>query len=179
MKKPIIITVLVFFLGAGVAQAGMGDLLASLFKHHKGVEPVTNELYEEECGACHFPYQPGLLPARSWNRLMAPEALADHFGDNAELEDPLRRELLAFLTDAAADKSWYKRSIKVRRSLKGDEAPLRITEVPYIRRKHADIPDKDITGNDQVRSLSYCDNCHRRAARGIYDEDTVEIPGGK
>ncbi|MCW9089130.1 MAG: diheme cytochrome c, partial [Gammaproteobacteria bacterium] len=27
------------------------------------VAPVKNELYQSECGSCHFAYQPGLLPA--------------------------------------------------------------------------------------------------------------------
>ena len=36
-----------------------------------GVAPVENPQYLEECGSCHFPYQPGLLPARSWTKVMA------------------------------------------------------------------------------------------------------------
>lgn len=28
-----------------------------------GIDTVESELYEKECGSCHFPYQPGLLPA--------------------------------------------------------------------------------------------------------------------
>ncbi|HPQ24397.1 MAG TPA: cytochrome C, partial [Gammaproteobacteria bacterium] len=48
-----------------------------------GVAPVDNPLYLQECGSCHFAYQPGLLPARSWNNLMG--GLENHFGENAEL----------------------------------------------------------------------------------------------
>jgi hypothetical protein len=148
-----------------------------LFGRHKGVEPVHDATYEEECGACHFPYQPGLLPRRSWARLMAPEALADHFGDDAELEETLRARIAAFLEAHAAETSRYKRSIKVRRSIPQDETPLRITEVPYIRRKHADLDAARVRDNSDVRSLSNCDTCHRRAADGVYDDDTVDIPG--
>ena len=35
-----------------------------------GVAPVTNALYAEECGSCHFAYPPGLLPASSWQQVM-------------------------------------------------------------------------------------------------------------
>jgi hypothetical protein len=151
--------------------------LHALFGRHKGVEPVQNAAYDEECGACHFPYQPGLLPRRSWERLMAPDALADHFGDDAELEEPLRARIAAFLEAHAAETSGYKRSIKVRRSIPDGEAPLRITEVPYIRRKHADLDAARVKDNPDVGSLSNCDSCHRRAADGVYDDDTVDIPG--
>lgn len=150
-----------------------------LFARHKEVEPVRSALYEENCGECHFAYQPGLLPARSWRALLAPDALADHFGENAELDEADRQAILDFLVAHAADQSRYKRSIKIRRSIPQGQTPLRITEVPYIRRKHSEIPDALISGNDQVGSLSNCDACHRRAAQAVYDDDTVLIPGQK
>ena len=33
------------------------------------ITPVNNPTYEEECGACHFPYQPELLPSGSWKKI--------------------------------------------------------------------------------------------------------------
>src|SRR5690606_15412168 len=74
------------------------------------VAPVTNPLYQQECVSCHMPYQPGLLPARSWEKLMA--NLADHFGDNAELAPEDQKAITAFLTAHAADQSGAKRSRK-------------------------------------------------------------------
>lgn len=177
MKRLLPLAALLVLAAPVSALAGSGDLLSALFGRHKGVEPVVNELHADECGACHFAYQPGLLPRRSWERLMRPAALADHFGDNAELDEPTRREIAAFLEAHAADDAGYKRSIKVRRSIPADAAPLRITEVPYIRRKHADLDAARVADNDKVRSLANCDACHRRAADGVYDDDTVDIPG--
>ncbi|HFD92006.1 MAG TPA: cytochrome C, partial [Gammaproteobacteria bacterium] len=138
-----------------------------------------NTLYEENCGECHFAYQPGLLPARSWRALLAPKALEDHFGENAELDETDRRAILDFLVAHAADHASYKRSIKIRRSIPQGETPLRITEVPYIRHKHREIPRRLIQDNERVGSLSNCDACHRQAAQAIYDDDTVRIPGEK
>jgi len=140
------------------------------------VAAVTDEVYKEECGSCHFAYQPGLLPAASWRKLLAAKALEDHFGENAELDEDVRRPLLALLEKHAADNSYYKRSRKIMASLKG-ATPLRITEVPYIRRKHDEIPARLIKPNAKVKSLSYCDACHQQADKGNYDDDTVSIPG--
>ncbi|MDP2759821.1 MAG: hypothetical protein Q8O64_05360 [Sideroxyarcus sp.] len=46
----------------------------------------------------------------------------------------------------------------------------------YIKRKHHLIPEKMIKGNQDVKSLSYCDACHTRAKDGVHEEDTMRIP---
>lgn len=138
-----------------------------------GVAPVNNTNYAEECGACHFAYQPGLLPARSWKKIMA--NLEDHFDENAELEAKEQKVLTAYLTKNAAEFSDYKRSIKIIRSL--TNTPLRITETPYIVKKHDELTSAMVIGNPKVKSLSYCDNCHTKAITGSYAEDDIVIPG--
>jgi len=159
-----------------VPSALAGDFLG-IFPRHTGVEPVTNKLYSESCGECHFAYQPGLLPARSWQKLMEPKSLEDHFGENAEMSEKDRVAVLEFLTQYSADSTIrYKRSIKIRRSIPDGETPIRITEVPYIKKKHEDIPRQMVQDNRKVRSLSYCNRCHTQAAKGIFQEDTVDIP---
>jgi len=138
------------------------------------VAPVKNELYKSECGSCHFAYQPGLLPAASWKKLMG--GLDDHFGENAELFEQTRKELTDYLVANAADMSDYRRSRKIARSA-GNDAPLRITDVPYIRYKHNEIPMRVIRGNKEVRSLSNCVACHTQAATGSFAEREIRIPG--
>lgn len=152
-----------------------GAWLMSLSRK-KGVMPVSNETYKEECGACHFAYPPGLLPEASWRKLINNKALANHFGENAELDDETVAELLDYAVSHSADKSWYKRSRKISNSLEGEEAPLRITDIKYIRRKHHEIPEEWIKGNPDVNSLSNCNACHTKAEEGIFDDDTVNIP---
>jgi hypothetical protein len=141
----------------------------------KEVAPVSDEQYQEECGECHFPYQPGFLPEASWKKLLDAKALQDHFGDNAELDEDVRKHIEEFVVDNSADKSWYKRSRKVMASLDSDSVPLRITEVPYIKDKHSEIPQAKIK-QDKVKSLSQCNKCHTKAGKAIYDDDTVSIP---
>jgi len=142
-----------------------------------GVAPVTNANYKEECGACHFAYQPGLLPTRSWQKLLSAKALEDHFGENAELDEDTLKELLDYAISQAADKSSHKRSRKMNASIKTGETPLRITEVSYFRKEHREIPKRLIADNAKVKSLSNCDACHQKAAEGIFEEDTINIPG--
>jgi hypothetical protein len=142
----------------------------------KEIVPVDNKQYKDECGSCHFAYQPGLLPTRSWEKLLTAEALKKHFGENAELDSDTLKVIYDYAIANAADKSYHKRSRKIAIATEKTEAPLRITEVRYIKRKHHEIPEKMIKGNKDVKSLSYCDACHTQANKGVYDEDTVKIP---
>lgn len=147
------------------------------FQRSKEVKPVSHKSYQEECGSCHFAYPPGLLPARSWEKLLTATALHNHFGDNAELDAATLQDIRDYALENAADKSWYKRSRKIAHATAEGEAPMRITEVSYIKRVHADIPEKMIKGNQGVKSLSYCDKCHTQADKAVFDNDTVQIPG--
>lgn len=147
----------------------------SLYRH-KEITPVTDSVYNKECGACHMAYQPGLLPAGSWRRLLEAKALEDHFGENAELDGPTREHVLQIALSQSADTSYSKRSRKIMASLQTGETPLRITETRYFKQKHREIPQRLIEG-DQVKSLSFCDACHQQAVAGNYDDDTVNIPG--
>jgi len=138
------------------------------------VAPVKYALYQQECGSCHFAYQPGLLPAASWWKLM--DGLDDHFGENAELDADTGKQLRDYLTANAADHVSTGRSPGIVNSLRGS-APLRITDTLYFRRQHSEIPARMVKNNPQVGSFSRCDVCHAGADEGSYDEDSVRIPG--
>ncbi len=140
-----------------------------------GVAPVKNALYLEECGSCHFAYQPGLLPARSWNKLM--DGLANHFDENAELPIDELNTLRSFLLENAADHADYKRSRKIMKSLHPDTIHLRATDTPYLKRKHRKLSSKMVTENLEVNSISNCDSCHTQASSGSFSESSINIPG--
>lgn len=142
----------------------------------KEVKAVDNESYGEECGSCHFAFPPGLLPTASWEKLLAPAALQDHFGENAELDSDVLAAIQQYVYANAADKSWYKRSRKIANATAEGDAPIRITEVAYIKRKHHEISERMIKGNPDVQSLSNCNACHTQAEKGVFDNDTVSIP---
>jgi len=161
--------------GFAVAEESMTGWLLDIYRE-KEVRPVDNKAWNEECGSCHLAYQPGLLPTRSWEKLLSTKALSDHFGEDASLDDETVNELLAYARENAADKSFHKRSRKIALATEQGEAPLRITDVRYIKRKHHEIPEKMIQGNKDVKSLSFCSACHTKAEKGVYDSDTVRIP---
>ena len=176
-KSASLLTALMFvsIMPASYADDGDSSWL-SIFSRKKEIAPVSDATYKKECGACHFPYQPGWLPESSWRKLLSGDALADHFGEDAELPDATQQHILRYTVKNAADKSPYKRSKKIMASLNKGEVPSRITEITYIRRKHHEIPTALIKG-DKVKSLSFCDACHTKAKEAIFDEDTVVVPG--
>jgi hypothetical protein len=139
------------------------------------VTPVNNDNYRQECGSCHFAYQPGLLPARSWQKLMG--NLQNHFGDNAELEAQAQQTLTDYLVKNAADFSPDKFSIQLVRRLSKKLTPLRTTELPYFRHEHDEIPTGMVKDNPKVKSFSNCDKCHTGADKGDYSEENISISG--
>jgi hypothetical protein len=143
-------------------------------RHEGGQDfrPVEDPLYREQCGACHFAYQPELLPSGSWRRLLS--GLSDHFGNPVTLDPKAGKAIGQYLEAHAADRSSAERATKIVRSL-GTATPLRITEVPYIRHKHEEIP-AEVFRRPSVGSLSNCTACHTTAASGIYEDDNVRIP---
>ncbi len=157
------------------SAAVFADDMWKSYRHGPTFPPVENTLYADECGSCHFAYQPALLPAASWRKVLS--RLNNHFGESAELSQETLNELMRYLDANAADKvSGYRRAEKIMRSL-GDLAPLRITDIPYIHRQHHEIPSHLIVKNPDIRSLSNCASCHARAATGSYAEREIRIPG--
>jgi len=52
-------------LSFGSMTSHADDGFFSLERHNE-ITAVTDKDYIDECGSCHFPYQPGLLPEGSW-----------------------------------------------------------------------------------------------------------------
>jgi len=141
--------------------------------HYEGnLKQVNNPTYKEACGACHFVYQPELLPSGSWMKILT--NLEDHFGETVELDDDSKRVISDYLKSNGAENSSAKRTVKIVRSL-GNQSPLRITDIPYILEKHRKI-SSDVLKRKSIGSLSNCPACHKTAESGIYDDDNVIIP---
>lgn len=141
----------------GYAQAGGGHYYA----------PVSDPVVQEECGSCHMAYAPSMLPARSWQRLMA--GLDQHFGDNASLDAATAARVGNYLVSHAADAPGQPYRAKLVRSLPESAAPLRITELPGWIRKHHEVSAREWK-DPAVRSKSNCSACHTAAPRGYYED---------
>jgi len=138
----------------------------------RGLGPVDNPTYKEQCGACHFAYQPALLPSGSWRKILS--GLRDHHGEEIDVEAEDIEIIIKYLEDNAAEYSSAKRARKIMRSLDG-QTPTRISQVPYILQKHDDLSEEDFK-QEQIGSRSNCAACHTTAEQGDYDDDHVTIP---
>jgi mono/diheme cytochrome c family protein len=179
--------VVLTLLGTGLVMAdrderdkdeGWGEGLFSRWsKPDAGMKHTQySELYRDECGSCHFPFQPVFLPADAWQTMML--NLGDHFGENAELSQQDHANLLSYLISNSADRVNREIPNKVMWSLRYTPSPERITETAFFRHEHDEIPSSVMNKqNGDKLSFSNCDSCHKRAMQGSYDEHEIDIPG--
>lgn len=147
---------------------------ADSYSSKPDVAPVKNDLYIKECGSCHFPYQPGLLPSNAWNKMMA--NLDNHFNSDATLDDKTFQTLSKYLNDNSAEKNMqYKRSNRIVSSIPAGQIADSISTTPYMIKKHREIR-KDLITQKEVKGLFNCIACHTTADKGIYSERDIKIP---
>ena len=135
---------------------------------------VSDALWKEECAACHMLYSPGMLPARSWVRMM--RELEDHFGDNASLQPEKAEQIQAFLVAAAADNpqaTLYMR--RIASTIPATESPQRFSETRFFHYIHDDIPS-GVWKRESIATPANCVACHTRADEGRYPEREIRIP---
>jgi len=126
-----------------------------------------NQTYLNFCGSCHFAYQPGLLPKASWEKMMS----EGHFGT---LDEQTREQIMAYLNTNSAENNTSEISKKIIASA-GTNKPTKITDIPYVRKKHDEI-SPDVFKRKTIGSRSNCIACHTKAKEGNYDDDFVKIP---
>ncbi|NQV59879.1 MAG: cytochrome C [Alphaproteobacteria bacterium] len=129
--------------------------------------PVLDQTVVKECGACHMVFQPQMLPAKSWSKIV--DGLASHFGEDASLDADTARQIKAYLVKEAADAGWW--GGKFMRGLSKTSAPLRITETPYWVHEHNEEVPQRAWSDPKVKSKANCLACHSRADKGNYDDD--------
>lgn len=137
------------------------------------IPDVSNASWKTECASCHMLYQPGLLPERSWTKMM--NNLEQHFGENAALDDKTKKEITDFLVSNASDKSYSRRGQKILKTINANETPLRISETRYFIRKHDEVSPETYK-RKAIGSPANCIACHSNAERGDFSEENVRIP---
>jgi nitrate/TMAO reductase-like tetraheme cytochrome c subunit len=130
----------------------------------KVLQPARlNPAWQKECGSCHIPYAPGLLPAESWRKLMA--GLDKHFGTDASLSAEENRDISTFLA-ANASNRWT-----------GSAAPLRISETQWFKSKHGTNEiAAAVWKRASVKSPANCQACHPAADKANFSEHSINIP---
>jgi len=131
----------------------------------------SNDVYESECGDCHKPFHPSLLPIDSWKQMMA--GLDDHFGEDATLDDANVIEITAYLTRYGGE-SWDTEAAN-RFRIVDPQKPLEITATPYWIRKHKEIDPKNFKLK-KVGVKSNCGACHTDHYTGRFDDQKIKIP---
>ena len=127
----------------------------------RAAQPLLPQ-YRQECSACHIAYPPGMLPAASWQRLLAD--LPHHFGTDASLDPATVKQLSAWLAANAGTR-------------RGAEAPPqdRITRSAWFVHEHAELPAA-VWRRAAVKSPANCAACHAGAEQGAFNEHDVRIP---
>jgi cytochrome b len=158
-----------------IALAASGAVIATLAARPASGVPTAplDPLYRAECGSCHTPYHPTLLPRESWRLVMA--GLAEHFGDNATLDAATAGRLSAYLNANAAETADTKAANLLRRV---DPAkPMEISATPFWRHVHRGIRD-DVFASKAVGRPGACAACHADAETGRFRPTRIAIPKG-
>jgi mono/diheme cytochrome c family protein len=145
--------------------AGLVTLGNALADGGRAMPAVVPPAYTAECAACHTAYPPGLLPARSWQRIMT--GLDRHYGTDASLDAATVKQLGGWLQTNAGT---HKRV--------AEEPPQdRITRSAWFVRKHDDI-EPAVWKLPSVKSAAHCAACHTGADKGQFDDDHLRMPAG-
>ncbi|MDD5480123.1 cytochrome C [Rhodoferax sp.] len=120
--------------------------------------------YKTECASCHMAYPAGLLPAGSWQNMMA--NLSKHFGNDASIDAASASAISQYLTSNAGT---YKRVSEM-------PPENRITESYWFQRKHGKHVNNSTWARPSIGSPSNCVACHQGAENGDFNEHSVRIP---
>lgn len=152
-------------LSRALVATGLALLMPSAFADGVAMPRTVPKNYRQECASCHVAYPPGMLPARSWQRVM--NGLERHYGTDASLDPATVQQLSAWLQ---ANAGTYKRV--------AEEPPQdRITRSAWFERKHRQI-EPEVWQLPSVKSAANCAACHVGAEQGRFDDDSLRLPAG-
>ncbi|MCD6433937.1 MAG: cytochrome b/b6 domain-containing protein [Sulfurimonas sp.] len=173
----LIISALVFF----VSTDGRNNpFVATIYKQHDYKHESFT--YYTECGACHKPYPPFILPQSSWERIRGD--LKNHFGE--EISPTMKKGenrislndqtvIFNYLKKHSADKNTKEVSVKVMKSLGGARGRKSITKIRYWKDTHADIP-QHVFKSKKVKRKANCFVCHKNFEKGMLEDIDIKIP---
>ncbi|TVT76708.1 MAG: cytochrome C [Denitromonas halophila] len=154
--------------GAALLAAGAVMLERARAGSDEFFPPVTDPLTRQECGSCHMAFPAGLLPARSWQKMMG--ELDNHFGEDASVDAATAKQITTYLVAHAADSTGYGDMRRWLRGVSASAAPQRITELPKWVREHREVSPREWT-RKEVASKANCVACHVDAERGYFEDD--------
>lgn len=136
--------------------------------------PVSHSASKAECAACHMAYPAGLLPARSWKRMMG--ELGNHFGEDASLSAQEVAQIEQYLIGNAADAANASRLMqRIAQGIAPAATSQRFTETAYFGYLHDEVPSS-VWKRKGIASKSNCVACHTKAEQGSFAEREIRIP---
>jgi hypothetical protein len=144
-----------------------GGALGALAEGGGSLPAIDHRATLKECGDCHIPFPPQMLPVRSWRAITSD--LKNHFGDNAVLPESTRADIEAYLVANAADAPGSDVGQRFLRGTPPGETPLRITETGYWKNAHEEVSDA-VFADPKIKTRSNCAACHRNARQGQFGE---------
>lgn len=147
------------------AVLGLAGISSAQADSGRQMPPNGPAAYAQECGSCHTAYPPGLLPARSWQRLMG--GLSQHYGTDASLDAATAEQLNV----------WLQAHAGTTKRMREEPPQDRITRSAWFERKHRAI-DPSVWKLASVKSAAHCAACHAGADRGVLDDDDLKFPEG-
>jgi mono/diheme cytochrome c family protein len=148
-----------------LAALALAPLSAALADGERAMPRAVLPAYTQECAACHTAYPPGMLPARSWQRIMT--GLDRHYGTDASLD----------AATVAQIGTWLQAHAGTSRRVAEEPPQDRITRSAWFERKHRGI-EPAIWALPSVKSAANCAACHTGADRGAFDDDNLRVPAG-
>jgi len=124
--------------------------------------------WQHECGSCHLDFHPSLLPARSWQAMLEEP---DHFGEDLALDAKVVASLSSFADAHSAEHAETPTAWKIASRTPAASTPLRITELSYWKRRHAEVTDADW---QRVKKVD-CAGCHLDAELGTFEPGAIHI----
>jgi Dihaem cytochrome c len=162
ISSKLIILLLGIYSAISYADVDGGGIFLDCYKTKSpGVSTVKFQQYNEICGSCHFPYQPGLLPAVSWEKIIADAD--NHHGEKLKLSPVELNTMRRYLLDNSAGRVNDEISNNILRTLKYEPVVTRITKTPYIVKMHSQLDNED-----KMKNFGQCDSCHQGATQGKY-----------
>lgn len=161
-------------LAAGVYFRGyIGETAAAPYRPYVGMTLPDDPVWRSECGTCHLAFHPSLLPARSWQRLLGDQDR--HFGDDLALSADTLAALARYAQSQSAERRLTEAAWRIDTTTPATQAPLRVTETPYWKRKHRTIPETRWTAGP-IHGRSDCAACHLDADLGTFEDAAMRMP---
>ncbi|MEQ1568747.1 MAG: hypothetical protein ABMA64_24120 [Myxococcota bacterium] len=151
----------------GVAAVGIGAVATA--RTSVGPTLVQDERWVEACGECHLAFHPAVLPAASWDEMLAAE---DHFGEFLGLDPETQAALSAYARANAAELGQSELGVRlVAEGFTGD----RVTDSATWRAAHREL-DPSVFEREEVGGQVRCAACHPDAEQGTFDGRAADVP---